>query len=311
MDDSLGDLASMTHWPEQPNPVAPYLNAAKQKAGAFAQSGLTGAFPQLRQYMPGFVNTLGDLAQSPAARDVFSTANFGGIPLGGTLAGARGFGELAGRTGDLSMADLDMAKQMEKSGKTRPNILAAKQWFRERPSAIWNKEIYDKPSALNQSALPNNHGYWTQNSTVGNILNHPDLYNVYPHLKDLPVTFVNSPVALKEKLGGSYSWPTKQFPHGSITLYNAHIRNPDETKSTLLHELQHSVDFYEGRKFTPQSPDMPDDVYLKLNEEARGRNTEFRANMTPEQLKQPGMAPWDTLQQMKFPVRELEQTLPP
>lgn len=85
LDPTLEDLSSMTHQPEQPNPVAPYLDAAKQKAGAFAQSGLTGAFPQLRQYMPGFVNKLGDLAQSPAARDVFSTANVGGMPLLETL----------------------------------------------------------------------------------------------------------------------------------------------------------------------------------------------------------------------------------
>lgn len=81
LDPTLEDLSSMTHQPEQPNPAAPYINAARQKAGAFAQGGLTGAFPQLRQYMPGFVNTLGDLAQSPAARDVFSTANVGGMPL--------------------------------------------------------------------------------------------------------------------------------------------------------------------------------------------------------------------------------------
>lgn len=47
----------------------------------FYQSGLTGAFPWLRQYMPGAVNTLGDLAQSRAARDAFSSANVGGMPL--------------------------------------------------------------------------------------------------------------------------------------------------------------------------------------------------------------------------------------
>lgn len=74
---SPGDIASMTHGPEQPNTAKPYLDAATR----FSQSGLTGAFPFLRQYMPGWLNTLGDLVQSPAAKDAFSTANIGGFPL--------------------------------------------------------------------------------------------------------------------------------------------------------------------------------------------------------------------------------------
>lgn len=108
----LRDLASqqqMTHQPEQPNPAAPYLQGAREFArrtfveplqatgflpggqnwgrGAvndmlnFNQGGLTGLFPSIRQSMPGFTNSLGDLVQSPAARNVFSTANIGGMPL--------------------------------------------------------------------------------------------------------------------------------------------------------------------------------------------------------------------------------------
>lgn len=103
--DELAQQRSMTHDPEPPNPAAPYLDWARQQARRafveplqttgfipggqdwgrsavtgmmdFEQGGLTGVDPALRQAMPGFVNTLGDLTQSPAARDAFSAANMG------------------------------------------------------------------------------------------------------------------------------------------------------------------------------------------------------------------------------------------
>lgn len=104
----LQDLAAqrqMTHFTKQPNPAAPYLDWVRrifaqplQDTGFlpggqnwgrpvvesmmnFQQGGLTGVAPSLRQSMPRAANTLGDLAQSPAARNVFSTANVGGLPL--------------------------------------------------------------------------------------------------------------------------------------------------------------------------------------------------------------------------------------
>lgn len=116
LDPTLDELSSeqqrsMTHQPEPPNPAAPYLKGASDWATRtfvdpmkttgflpggqnwgrsavtgmekFNEGGLTGLAPSLRQYMPGITNTLGDLAQSHAARNVFSTANFGGIPFGG------------------------------------------------------------------------------------------------------------------------------------------------------------------------------------------------------------------------------------
>lgn len=71
------DQQSMTHYAPQPDPAASVLEAARR----FPSQGLTGSFPALRQAMPGWVNTIGDLVQSPVARDVFSTANVGGVPL--------------------------------------------------------------------------------------------------------------------------------------------------------------------------------------------------------------------------------------
>ena len=94
------DAASMTHPPEQPNPAAPYISGAKDIAGkaqSFAHGGLTEAFPQIQPYMPSWFSSLGHLAQSPAARDVMSTANIGGMPLIEAF-GARGFGSSGGLT---------------------------------------------------------------------------------------------------------------------------------------------------------------------------------------------------------------------
>jgi hypothetical protein len=58
-------VQSMTHQPEQPNPAAPYLNAAKNIAGsglAFATGGLKGAGVDV---LPDWMNTFGSVFQNP------------------------------------------------------------------------------------------------------------------------------------------------------------------------------------------------------------------------------------------------------
>lgn len=74
---SRAQQQAMTHQPEHSNPAAPYLQGARN----FYSQGLTGAIPGLRQAMPSWLNRIGGVFQSQAARDALSTANTGGLPL--------------------------------------------------------------------------------------------------------------------------------------------------------------------------------------------------------------------------------------
>jgi hypothetical protein len=63
--DDAALAASMTHWPEQPNPAQPYLDVARMAAStglAFATGGLKGAGLDV---LPDWMNTVGGVFQNP------------------------------------------------------------------------------------------------------------------------------------------------------------------------------------------------------------------------------------------------------
>lgn len=78
---SQADVDAMTHQAEAPNPVPGMLKTAAENALEFYHHGLTGVFPELKKSLPGWLNKAGEVIQSPAAEDVLSTANIGGLPL--------------------------------------------------------------------------------------------------------------------------------------------------------------------------------------------------------------------------------------
>ena len=72
--------------------------------------------------------------------------------------------------------------------------------------------------------------------TLKDVLNHPELYEAYPHLKDISVR--PFPESMSKEYRGMYS-PSEQ----SIFMSPA---KPEEFKSTLFHEIQHAIQEYEG-----------------------------------------------------------------
>lgn len=297
LDPSLDELAGqsqMTHWPEQPNPAAPYLQGARDIAGralGFSGGGLTGAFPEMKQYMPRAINTPGEVFQSRPAQDALSVGGPALGIMGGTL----------GHWPQQALSDLALAKQMETKGMNQSQVRAASQWYKEHQTGIWNKEIFDREATLNRNEVPRTHGYLNIDSTVGKVLNHPDLYKAYPHIKDIPLIFANSPRALRDGDEAGYFPPTFMEPNGRVIVYNAHMRTVPQTRRAILHELQHAVDEYEGRR-SESFPGIPFDQYWNLLEERRARNTEKRSDYTPEQLKQEAMDPWRTMDPLRRTV---------
>lgn len=110
------------------------------------------------------------------------------------------------------------------------------------------------------------------NVPLSSLLDHPELYDAYPQLKDLPVNFRPNLDAR-----GSFSPPSqysKMYPEGYIELRTPKISNPnrpytmdDKSKegilSTLLHEIQHKVQHTEGfakggqpKEFKDQTKDV-------------------------------------------------------
>lgn len=239
----------------------------------------------------------------------------GGLGLGGAglaeenalgiMGGGRGFREMAERGG--STDPLFYQKLAEKlynrPGFDRLQILKGTGWYKERPTGTWNKEIFDAPSSLNYHEIPFHDNYFETKTTVGKVLNHDDLYSVYPHLKDLPLFFRNYPQAARMGRQGAFGHPTQQYPHGGIIINNPHLKTPFDIRSTLLHELQHATDVYEGRTMRP-TPNLPFRDYTRLSEEARARNTQYRADFLPEELE--NAPPWETMKRMQYPLKELD-----
>lgn len=126
---------------------------------------------------------------------------------------------------------------------TRDQIFDQTGWWRG-PDGQWKFNVPDQGATLktgNMAQLNTSHGSYNailpgQNLKLPDILDHPDLYDAYPHLADINV---------------------KPTPRDEVTSYRA-AYSPDENSiylspldsqtmtSSLLHEVNHAVQRYEG-----------------------------------------------------------------
>jgi hypothetical protein len=117
---------------------------------------------------------------------------------------------------------------------TNPETAYRRTGVFQAPEGRMMFEIDDSPARLRSQifdrsydnyVVPTRHGQ----ATVADILEHPELYKRYPHIAQLPV----SPVGASAQFRGSHDPNT-----GEIVLKNANL---NDMRSTLLHEIQHSV----------------------------------------------------------------------
>ena len=109
-------------------------------------------------------------------------------------------------------------------------------------------------------------------ATVGQILQHSDLYRNYPDLKKLPLKFGKDATADGEVKKGTNA------VFVSPVVVDGGPKDAPYFKSVLLHELQHVIQFKEG--FTIGSKDLP---YLKRPGEIEARDVQSRMNMNSTQ----------------------------
>ena len=253
-------------------------------ASRLNQQGLS-AIPAIQSQMnkiPGSQAVQGTL-QNPAAQDAL-----------GILAG------LKSKTAPLENLNRAMLSDI-RGEPTWPQGWergAETKWRYEIPDTnakwIWPRKLSNVP----------------QVTTLGKVLNHPDLYAGYPSMKNMKVSIVSDPTT---PYGASYNYATKEMA------LNAHPRSsPEDLKSTILHEVQHGVQGIEGFTRGAYLSDMPEDqirrmhniinspdmrqqlkgmtdadkidllrVYNYLNKagEIEAINVQNRLNMTPKQLR--------------------------
>lgn len=154
------------------------------------------------------------------------------------------------RSGDPdNLANLVAARIMESSGVPAEEIWKDTGWYRG-VDGQWRFEISDQDSEMLDSQQ------WGNKEKLGNILEHPELFSMYPQLRNLTVNVVKSP----------FSSPSGAF----IASDNSIIMMPgqateQEIKEVLLHEVQHAVQEIEGFSggANPQTVDVTNTTNLQ------------------------------------------------
>lgn len=112
--------------------------------------------------------------------------------------------------------------------------------------------------------------------SLPDILKHPELYKQYPHLENYIVS------AIKNGRGGNQSANASVSPWDKeINLNIMANKDPEQMRSSLLHEVQHAIDHYEGHpSYGTSSAGVPWENYYNNYGEVLARNTSRRRDMT-------------------------------
>lgn len=115
--------------------------------------------------------------------------------------------------------------------------------------------------------------------TVGDVLNHPQLFAAYPDLQRIPVALMPEGVTALARL--------RRFATGNQVEVQANMPRT-EVASAILHELQHAIQIREGfamggsaRAFVSNFDKTGAATYRRLAGEVEARNTQARLKMTP------------------------------
>jgi len=165
------------------------------------------------------------------------------------------------------------------SGWDKEKAALAKKLLDEgaNPAQVWKDTLHGRLPNSNFPISEIDDGWATINSDkltsakkLGDILDHPELYNQYPHLKD--IDFEYDP-----------SYTGAGFDAGIDKVILGKGSTDEINKSNLLHEASHVIDKYEGRPeggMPVDSSPMAMDVYNRLTGEALARSVQAREPMT-------------------------------
>ncbi|MBR5599417.1 MAG: hypothetical protein IKW39_05185, partial [Alphaproteobacteria bacterium] len=135
--------------------------------------------------------------------------------------------------GGKVLNNLNTAKALFEEGVDNEEIRQQTGWFKGVDNK-WRFEINDEKAEFNKGYNPDE---WKKNGVVfnglnfslGKILKHDELYEVYPWLRHITVQYTSR----MDELGG--------LDNGYRTIYLNSKQNADELKSVLMHEIQHLI----------------------------------------------------------------------
>lgn len=200
-----------------------------------------------------------DISLIKRSADLASIYAGPGIATAPAREGVGIFGGRLAMTADLEK--LKVAQQMEQTS-TQEQIWMATGWYKGKDEK-WRFEIPDDKSRADRASLRAIEA-GNNNETVGSTLKHPELFDAYPELQDMPVHNRVSAGAKGTSYGGEIG-----------------IKPTTDTiidKETLLHELQHEVQNLEGFAkggsptefaFTPQQFETEKQYLSSIKDAAR------------------------------------------
>lgn len=125
---------------------------------------------------------------------------------------------------------LKAARELYNKGFTDKEIRNKTGW-RLGPEGKWRTEISDSAAKVTKK------GDVSFEGTVGDVLDHPDLYKRYPFIKDIKIKLEQ----------GEDVYPSGQFqPEWRGSPAQMTVSGPENTsRNTLLHEIMHAIQTYE------------------------------------------------------------------
>lgn len=137
--------------------------------------------------------------------------------------------QMAGENAKTAALDkLEQAKAMVEDGRTPEDIYKATGWFKGQDGK-WRFEIPDNLEAITLDKLLND-----KRAKLGEIYDNPQLFEAYPDLKDVPVRI--------EEIEKGFNG----FAYADAITISASLKNDNEAKSILVHEIQHLIQKREG-----------------------------------------------------------------
>lgn len=160
-----------------------------------------------------------------------------------------------------ALNDYNKAINMQKSGEySNEDIRQETNWFQDK-NGDWKFEFDDSSLTLNNEILQKNENY-----KLGDIIDHDYLFKLYPELKNYDVEFRN--------IKGNGSFINKDK---TITINNDFLDNTNykALKGTILHEVQHAIQYIEGFE-TGMSSRLSKKAYYSSLGETEANDTKSR-----------------------------------
>lgn len=200
-----------------------------------------------------------------ASTDLAGTLMEGGLA---TAPMREGIGLFGGR---MSQSAVDFAERLEARG-WKPENIKFTTGLERGAEGMWRKELNDSESKFFPEKLKYNPEIGDKYAeNLDDVLHHPKFFDAYPEARDVAVSVVPE-IDKNPNVRG-------MFDPSSNIVYLKDGLSADQQHSTLLHELQHYIQYHEGFHFG-----VPEMVPSDLQDQVRGYRLRNYAQDSLEKL---------------------------